>query len=79
VPTIVEGGEEAIAQWRQENPAGIVIEAPPSSEWPFRYPLCPELPAGPVLLRAANVDTAFVNAQSSGTHLVTTQRGYLEA
>jgi hypothetical protein len=49
------------------------------SEWPFRYPLCPELPAGPVLLRAANVDTAFVNTQSGGTHLVTTQRGYLEA
>jgi tetratricopeptide (TPR) repeat protein len=79
VPTIVEGGGELIAQWRQENPAGIVIEAPPPSEWPFRYPLCPELPRGPVLLRAANVDTAFVNAQSSGTHLVTTQRGYLEA
>jgi len=79
VPTIIEGGEELIAQWRQENPAGIVIEAPPASEWPFRYPLCPELPAGPVLLRAANVDTAFVNAQSGGTHLVTTQRGYLEA
>jgi Tfp pilus assembly protein PilF len=79
VPTIVEGGEEVIALWRQENPAGIVIEAPPSSEWPFRYPLCPELPAGPLLLRATNVDTAFVNVQSGGTHLVTTQRGYLEA
>jgi Tfp pilus assembly protein PilF len=79
VPTIVEGGEELIAQWRQENPSGIVIEAPRPSEWPFRYPLCPELPRGPVLLRAANVDTAFVNAQSGGIHLVTTQRGYLEA
>jgi tetratricopeptide (TPR) repeat protein len=79
VPTIVEGSEELIARWRQENPAGIVIEAPPPGDWPFRYPLCPELPAGPVLLRAANVDTAFVNAQSGGTHLVTTQRGYLEA
>jgi tetratricopeptide (TPR) repeat protein len=79
VPTIVEGGEELIERWRQENPAGIVIEAPAPSEWPFRYPLCPELPAGPVLLRAANVDTAFVSAQSGGTHLVTMQRGYLEA
>jgi len=79
VPTIVEGDEVLIAQWRQENPAGIVVDAPPPSEWPFRYPLCPELPRGPVLLRAANVDTAFVNAQSGGTHLVTTQRGYLEA
>ena len=79
MPTIVEGGEELIAEWRQENPAGIVIEAPRASEWPFRYPLCPELPAGPVLLRAANADTAFVNAQSGATHLVTMQRGYLEA
>jgi len=79
VPTIVEGSDELIARWRQENPAGIVVEAPAPSEWPFRYPLCPELPAGPVLLRAANVDTAFVNAQSGGIHLVTTQRGYLEA
>lgn len=79
MPTIVEGGEELIGRWRQENPAGIVIDAPLPSEWPFRYPLCPELPRGPVLLRAANVDTAFVNAQSGGTHLVTTERGYLEA
>jgi tetratricopeptide (TPR) repeat protein len=79
VPTIVEGSEELIARWRRENPAGIVVEAPPPSEWPFRYPLCPSLPAGPVLLRATNVDTAFVNLQAGGTHLVTTQRGYVEA
>jgi tetratricopeptide (TPR) repeat protein len=79
VPTIIEGGDELVAQWRQENPAGIVMDSPPASEWPFIYPLCPKLPAQPVLLRAANVDTAFVNAQASGTHLVTTQRGYLEA
>ncbi len=79
MPTIVEGGEEFIAKWRRENPAGIVMDSPAPSEWPFRFPLCPELPEQPVLLRAANVDTAFVNAQSSGTHLVTTQRVYLEA
>jgi len=79
VPTIVEGGEELIAKWREENPAGIVLNSPPPSEWPFIYPLCPELPDAALLLRAANVETAFVNAQSSGTHLVTTQRAYLEA
>ena len=78
MPTIVAGNEELIGQWRRENPAGTVVNAPPSSEWPFRYPLCPELPAGPVLLRATNIDTAFVNAQTGGTHLVTTQRRYLE-
>ncbi len=60
-------------------PAARVIDAPQSSEWPFRYPLCPELPPGPVVVRAQAVDDAFVNAQSRGTQLVTTQRPYLEA
>lgn len=55
-----------------------VIDTPPSCEWPFRYPLCPALPAGDVVLRAVNVDDAYVNAQS-GTQLVTTQRAYLDA
>ena len=79
MPTIAEGDENLIAAWQQQNPRGIVVDAPPPSEWPFRYPLCPELPSRPVLLRARNIDTAFVNAQTSGTHLVTTQRHYLEA
>ncbi|MBY0494096.1 MAG: tetratricopeptide repeat protein [Cyanobacteria bacterium] len=79
MPTIVEGGEELITKWTDAHPAGSVVTAPPASEWPFRFPLCPELPAGPVLLRATNTDTAFVNAQSGGIHLVTSQRGYLEA
>jgi Flp pilus assembly protein TadD len=77
VPTIVEGGEEFIVTWQRDNPAGNVIDAPPPSEWPFRYPLCPELKNSPVLLRAANADTALVNHQGSNTHLVTTQRPYL--
>jgi len=78
VPTIVEGGDDFITTWEREHPAGNVIDTPPPSEWPFRFPLCPELPPGPVLLRAANADTAFVNMQTGGTHLVTTQRRYLE-
>jgi tetratricopeptide (TPR) repeat protein len=56
-----------------------VIEAPPAHEWPFRYPLCPDLPAGPVTVRARAVDDAYVNAQAEGAHLVTTQRAYLDA
>lgn len=79
MPTIVDGGEEVVAAWREENPAGIVMDAPAPSVWPFIHPLCPELPNQPVLLRAANIETAFVNAQTGGTHLVTTQRAYLEA
>jgi tetratricopeptide (TPR) repeat protein len=54
------------------------IDAPPAHEWPFRYPLCPVLPAGPVELRANNVDDAYVNAQA-GVQLVTTQKAYLDA
>jgi tetratricopeptide (TPR) repeat protein len=56
----------------------LVIDAPPPYEWPFRYPLCPELPAAPVELRAFNVDDAYVNEQS-GTQLVTTQKLYRDA
>jgi tetratricopeptide (TPR) repeat protein len=55
-----------------------VVDAPPASEWPFRYPLCPELPSGTVVVRATHVDDAYVNAQS-GTQLVTTQQAYLDA
>ena len=56
-----------------------IIDAPPAATWPFRYPLCPELPAGPVLVRAFDVDEAYVNAQTGGTQLVTTQKQYLDA
>ena len=56
-----------------------IIDAPPAATWPFRYPLCPELPDGPVLIRAFDVDEAYVNAQTGGTQLVTTQKKYLDA
>lgn len=56
-----------------------IVDAPPAATWPFRYPLCPELPAGPVLIRAFDVGEAYVNAQSGGTQLVTTQKKYLDA
>jgi Tfp pilus assembly protein PilF len=79
VPTIVAGDQDFISTWQQKNPAGSVVDAPAPSVWPFRYPLCPDLPSGPVLLRAANAATAFVNRQTAGTHLVTTQRPYLDA
>jgi tetratricopeptide (TPR) repeat protein len=60
-------------------PARRIIEAPPAATWPFRYPLCPELPAGPVEIRAFDVGEAYVNAQTAGTQLVTTQKKYLDA
>jgi tetratricopeptide (TPR) repeat protein len=60
-------------------PSPIVIDAPPAATWPFRYPLCPELPAGPVVVRAAGAGAAYANAQTGGTQLVTTQKKYLDA
>lgn len=56
-----------------------IVDAPPAATWPFRYPLCPELPPGPVEIRAFDVDEAYVNAQTGGTQLVTTQKKYLDA
>ena len=56
-----------------------IVDAPPAATWPFRYPLCPELPPGPVEIRAFDVDDAYVNAQTGGTQLVTTQKKYLDA
>ena len=55
------------------------MNAPPAALWPFRYPLCPPLPDGPVTLVATNVEDAYVNAQTGGTQLVTTQKKYLDA
>jgi tetratricopeptide (TPR) repeat protein len=68
-----------IEEWQSEVDGGRVIASPPPAEWPFRYPLAAELPAGPVVVRANAFDDAFINQQASGTQLVTTQRAYLEA
>ncbi len=70
--------DRLVATWIAEHPGGEVIDAPPSSTWPFRYPLCPALPRRPVLLRAASVGEAYANTQTGGTQLVTTQQRYLE-
>jgi tetratricopeptide (TPR) repeat protein len=74
---IVELRDTWLPDWQRDHPDGLVINAPPAHEWPFRHPLCPVLPAGPLVLVAEAVDDAFVNAQTGGTQLVTTQRKYL--
>jgi len=56
----------------------VTIDAPPAAEWPFRHPLCPPLPDGPVILRAGRGADATANAQK-GVQLVTTQQPYLDA
>lgn len=75
---IVDATEQWLQEWQRDHPSGVVIDAPPPGEWPFRYPLCPDLPPGPVVLRTRDVAEAFVNAQTAGTQLVTTQRAYLD-
>ena len=67
-----------IEEWQDDNPGGRVIAAPAPAEWPFRCPLAPEIPEGPIVLRADAFDEAFMNQQAGGTQLVTTQQAYLE-
>lgn len=55
------------------------MRAPAAIEWPFRYPLIPELPSGPVVLRVDGINDAFPDHQTNSTRLVTTQRAYLQA
>ncbi|OFW44332.1 MAG: hypothetical protein A3J29_11035 [Acidobacteria bacterium RIFCSPLOWO2_12_FULL_67_14b] len=74
-----QAAEAWLATWRAEHPNGVVMAAPPPAAWPFRLPLVPDLPSGPVAIRADAVDDAFPDHQTNGTRLVTTQRAYLEA
>ena len=69
---------EWIESWQSDHHGGRAIAAPSPAEWPFRYPLAPVLPDGPVVVRANAFDEAFVNQQTGGTQLVTTQQAYLE-
>jgi tetratricopeptide (TPR) repeat protein len=66
-----------IDDWRTDHPDGTVLAAPEPSEWPFRYPLVPALPSGPVVVRASGIHNAFINHQSGSTRLVTTQAMFL--
>jgi len=54
-----------------------VVAAPSAREWPYLYPLEIELPPGPVQLYVPHIHEAFVNHQTAGTQLVTTQASFL--
>lgn len=54
-----------------------IIAAPPAAVWPFRYPLAVDLPDEPATIVVADLHEAFVNLQTGGTRLVTTQALYL--
>jgi tetratricopeptide (TPR) repeat protein len=79
--TVGEATDETrwLDAWRSAHPTGLVIDGPPAAEWPFRHPLCTDLPESPVVIRVAHAAEAYVNAQTGGTALVTTQARYLEA
>jgi Flp pilus assembly protein TadD len=65
--------------WRTVHETAVALVAPPPATWPFRNPLVPELPEGPVLVWAPGLDEAFANAQTGGVRLVTTQPAFLLA
>jgi tetratricopeptide (TPR) repeat protein len=68
---------DAVRQWHRRHPDAQVITAPLSEDWPFRHPLSDPLPTSPVIVWMPEVDAAFVNHQTGGTRLVTTQATYL--
>src|SRR5688500_10401485 len=55
----------------------MVVVAPPAATWPFVYPLTVNWPAGPAALSMSAIHEAFVNHQTAGTRLVTTQALFL--
>jgi Tfp pilus assembly protein PilF len=62
---------------RQELPGAPMVEDDRPETWPFRHPLVPDIPAGPVIIRVDHAECAFENRQSANALLVTTQAQYL--
>jgi tetratricopeptide (TPR) repeat protein len=60
-----------------DEPARSVVAAPPAASWPFVYPLALDLPDTPAAILVPDIHEAFVNHQTAGTRLVTTQATYL--
>ncbi len=69
--------DEILQDLRRRHPGVTVIEAPAAETWPFRHPLPPALPDGPVIVRADGLEHASANRQTGATRLVTTQSLYL--
>jgi tetratricopeptide (TPR) repeat protein len=55
----------------------LVLPAPPAAGWPFAHPLADDLAAAPAVMVVPDLHEAFVNRQTGGTRLVTTQATYL--
>ncbi len=63
--------------WLSRHPDGLRLPAPPPATWPFLAPPMFDVPAAPALIWAPDVHEAFVNHQTAGTRLVTSQASYL--
>lgn len=70
-------GDAATADLASAHPGAALLQAPAAGFWPFRYPLAPSLPDGPVIVRVEGFEQAVVNHQTANTRLVTTQARYL--
>jgi tetratricopeptide (TPR) repeat protein len=67
----------AVRRWHADHADAALVPAPPAEDWPFTHPLVATLPATPVIVCMPDAHDAFVNAQTAGTRLVTTQASYL--
>ena len=64
-------------EWLTSHPTATTCAVWPSRVWPFIYPFAVDLPTDPVVIFVPDFHEAFVNNQTTGTRLVTTQPGYL--
>ncbi|MGE3273463.1 MAG: tetratricopeptide repeat protein [Vicinamibacterales bacterium] len=76
-PAAHRAAAAVVAAFRERHPSAQVVDLAPAWSWPFRGPGWPALPDGPVLAWAPDVHDAFVNLQTNGTRLVTTQPVFL--
>jgi tetratricopeptide (TPR) repeat protein len=74
----VKGHVATIAEaWAARHPGAKTVSGPDAAVWPFSYPLHDQLPESPAVVWIPAIHEAFVNRQTAGTRLVTTQPTYL--
>jgi tetratricopeptide (TPR) repeat protein len=65
-------------RWTKIRARAVAVAAPPARRWPFMHPLDAGATAdAPTIVWMPDVHEAFVNRQSGGTRLVTTQAAFL--
>jgi tetratricopeptide (TPR) repeat protein len=64
-------------RWAAARAHTTNLRAPLAQSWPFTYPLTLLLDAAPAIVWIHDVHEAFLNHQTAGTRLVTTQASYV--